>query len=75
MDFRLCRHAEWEMTRRGIPLALVQAIMDHPERRLVDESSGGRWIHQSRLPFERWENVSVASRDGRKRKATCDYHG
>ena len=28
MDFRLSRHAEWEMTRRGIPLALVQAVMD-----------------------------------------------
>jgi hypothetical protein len=47
MDFRLSRHAEWEMTRRGIPLALVQAVMDHPEQRLVDEnvfvaSRGGR---------------------------------
>ncbi|MGA3026318.1 MAG: hypothetical protein ABSF98_16260 [Bryobacteraceae bacterium] len=28
MDFRLSRHAEWEMTRRGVPLALVQAAMD-----------------------------------------------
>jgi len=26
--------------------------MDHPEQRLVDESRRGRWIHQSRLPFE-----------------------
>ena len=31
MEFRISRHAEWEMTRRGIPLALVQAAMDHPE--------------------------------------------
>jgi hypothetical protein len=38
MNFRLSRHAEWEMARRGIPLALVQAVMDHPERRNVDES-------------------------------------
>jgi hypothetical protein len=52
MDFRLSRHAEWEMTRRGIPLALVQAVMDHPEQRLVDESRTGRWIYQSRLAFE-----------------------
>ncbi len=52
MDFRLSRHAEWEMNRRGITLALVQAVMDHPEQRLVDESRTGRWIHQSRLPFE-----------------------
>ncbi len=52
MDFRLSHHAEWEMTRRGIPLVLVQVVMDHPEQRLVDESRAGRWIHQSRLQFE-----------------------
>jgi Domain of unknown function (DUF4258) len=52
MDFRLSSHAEWEMTRRGIPLALVQAVMDHPEQRLADESRKGRWIYQSRLWFE-----------------------
>ena len=52
MDFRLSRHAEWEMARRGIRLALVQAVMDHPEQRLVDESRTGRWIHQSRPRFE-----------------------
>jgi hypothetical protein len=52
MDFRLSRHAEWEMTRRGISLALVQAVMDRPEQRLVDESRRGRWIHQSRLRFK-----------------------
>jgi hypothetical protein len=52
MDFRVSRHAESEMRRRGIPLALVQAVMNHPEQRLVDESRKGRWIYQSRLPFE-----------------------
>ena len=52
MDFRLSRHAEWEMRRRSIPLALVQAVMDHPEQRLVDQSEAGRWIRQSRLRFE-----------------------
>src|SRR5258705_10599943 len=51
MDFRLSGHAEWEMTRRGIPLAMVQAVMDHPEQRLVDESCTGRWVHKSRLLF------------------------
>jgi hypothetical protein len=40
------------MSRRGIPLALVQGVMDHPEQRLVDESRTGRWIYQSRLRFE-----------------------
>ena len=38
MDFRLSRHAEWEMTRRGIALELVEAVMNLPEQRLVDES-------------------------------------
>ena len=52
MDFRLSRHAEWEMARRGIPLALVQAVMGNPEQRVVDESRPGRWIRQSRLQFE-----------------------
>ena len=52
MDFRLSRHAEWEMTRRGIPPELVQAVMDQTEQRLVDESGTGRWIYQSRLAFE-----------------------
>jgi hypothetical protein len=52
MDFRLSRHAEWEMTRRGIPLALVRAVMDQPGQRLADVSRTGRWIHQSRLRFE-----------------------
>jgi hypothetical protein len=40
------------MTRRGIPLALVQAVMEQPEQRVVDESGTGRWIYQSRLRFE-----------------------
>jgi hypothetical protein len=40
------------MARRGIPLALVQAVMKHPEQRLIDESRAGRWIHQSRIRFE-----------------------
>jgi len=52
MNFRLSRHAEWEMSRRGIPLAVVQAVMEHPEQRLVDDAGEGRWIYQSRFPFE-----------------------
>jgi len=47
MKFRLTRHAEWEMARRGIPLELVQRVIDDPEQRVVDESGTGRWIYQS----------------------------
>jgi hypothetical protein len=52
MEFRLSRHAEGEMARRSIPPALVHAVMDHPEQRLIDESRMGRWIYQSRVRFE-----------------------
>ena len=52
MDYRICRHAEWEITRRGIPITSVQAVMAHPEQRLVDESREDRWIYQSRVPSE-----------------------
>ena len=52
MDFRVSGHAAWEMTRRDIPLALVRAVVEHPEQRLIDESRPNRWIHQSRLRFE-----------------------
>ena len=52
MDFRLSPHAEWEMARRGIRRELVEAVMDQPEQRLLDESRAGRWIYQSRLAFE-----------------------
>jgi hypothetical protein len=66
MDFRLSRHAEWEMNRRSIPLALVQAVMDHPEQRLVDESGNGPLDSPVAVTVRRWENVSVASRGGRR---------
>lgn len=52
MNFRLSRHAEWEMARRNIPAAMVQAVMDSPEQRLRDESRAGAWVYQSRLRFE-----------------------
>lgn len=62
MEFRLSRHAEWEMARRSIPLALVQTVMDAAEQRLRDESRAGAWIYQSRLRFEDGENVFVAGK-------------
>jgi hypothetical protein len=61
MHFRLSRHAEWEMTRRGIAPELVRAVIDHPEQRQVDESRPDRWIHQSRLRFEDGKNICCES--------------
>ncbi|HEX4138304.1 MAG TPA: DUF4258 domain-containing protein [Bryobacteraceae bacterium] len=52
MGYRLSSHAEWEMARRGIQPAQVQAVMDQPEQRLFDDSRTGRWIYQSRLQFD-----------------------
>lgn len=52
MNFRVSRHALWEMVRRGIPMALVHTVVENPEQRIADESSPGRWIRQSRLLFE-----------------------
>ena len=40
------------MTRRGIPLALIQAVMERPEQRRADDSGTGRGIRQSRIRFE-----------------------
>jgi hypothetical protein len=49
-EFRVSRHAEWEMARRGIPLAMARSVVDAPEQRLRDES-GSAWIYQSRVRF------------------------
>ena len=45
-------HAEWEMQRRGIPTAMVQAVLNGPEQRMPDDSRAGRWIYQSRISFD-----------------------
>ncbi len=52
MEFRLSRHAEWEMASRGLSLAMVQAVVDAPEQRLRDKFRAGVCIYQSRLWFE-----------------------
>jgi hypothetical protein len=50
--FRLSSHAEWEMERRGILNAMVDAVLGAPEQRARDESHEGRWIYQSRIRFD-----------------------
>jgi hypothetical protein len=52
MDFRISAHATWEMSRRSIAKAQVEAVLDTPEQRFPDGSRAGRWIYQSRQPFE-----------------------
>jgi len=50
MDFRLSRHAEWELSRRQIPRELLEAVVQNPEQRL--SQLGGTEIRQSRVTFE-----------------------
>ncbi len=51
MEFRLSRHAEWEMGRRGIPLKLVRCVLDAPEQ-CLPEGAAGTCVYQPRLRFE-----------------------
>ena len=50
--FRISSHAEWEMRRRGIEFARVEAVMNGPEQRLPDETRADRRIYQSRVEFD-----------------------
>lgn len=47
MRFRVSRHAEEEMLRRGIPRAWLELVLDNPEQRLPQP--GHKEIFQSRL--------------------------
>lgn len=49
MKFRFSNHAQREMTRRGIPPALLTAVLERPEQ-IVSEP-GQRKAYQSRLDF------------------------
>jgi len=50
MEFRLSRHAEEEMTRRRIPRALVDSVLERPHQRLPQ--AGAKEILQSRVEAE-----------------------
>ena len=49
MRFRLTRHAEEEMVRRGIPPALLDAVLERPEQ--VVAAYGEKKAYQSKLDF------------------------
>lgn len=50
MRFRISRHAEEEMLRRGIPRAWLELVLKTPQQRLPQP--GGKEILQSRLEHE-----------------------
>jgi hypothetical protein len=49
MKFKLSRHAQEEMQRRGIPLTLVESTLQHPQQ-IVPERAGKK-AYQSQLDF------------------------
>ena len=49
MDVRLTRHAEEEMSRRGIPRNLVEAVVRDPQQ--IVPAAGGRKAYQSKVDF------------------------
>jgi hypothetical protein len=49
VNFILSRHARKEIERRGIPLALVEAVLEDPQE-IVSER-GGKRAYQSQLDF------------------------
>ena len=49
MTFRLSRHAKAELNRRGIPLTLVESVLESPQQ--VVAAVGGRKAYQSRVDF------------------------
>jgi len=49
MTFRLSRHAQEEAERRGIPLPMIDAVLQQPQQ--VVPERGGRKSYQSQLDF------------------------
>ena len=49
MKFRLSNHAREEMERRGIPLALVESVLDSPQQVVIEKS--GKEGYQSQIDF------------------------
>lgn len=47
--YRLTRHAEEELARRQISLAILQQVMAQPEQ--IVEQESGRRVYQSRIDF------------------------
>lgn len=48
--FEISRHARDEAAIRGIPLALIEQVLDNPEQMVPEKS--GRVTYQSRIRFE-----------------------
>jgi hypothetical protein len=50
MRFVLSRHAQQEVQRRAIPLALLDSVLQQPQQIIVETS--GKKVYQSQLDFD-----------------------
>jgi len=51
LNFRITRHAEDEMARRGIPHHLIKSVLEEPQQ--IVPAFGGRKVYQSQIDFGR----------------------
>jgi hypothetical protein len=49
MRYKISRHAQTEMERRGIPLSLVESVLDNPQQIVTERE--GRKVYQSQVEF------------------------
>ena len=49
MEFRLSRHAHEELERRGIPLNLLERLLQEPQQ--VIHEAPGKKVYQSKIDF------------------------
>lgn len=49
MRYKISRHAQTEMERRGIPLSLVESVLDNPQQIVTQRD--GRKVYQSQVEF------------------------
>ena len=47
--FRISQHAREEIDRRGIPLALLESVVNHPQQVVLEEA--GKKAYQSQVDF------------------------
>jgi hypothetical protein len=57
MNYRISRHAREEMKRRGIPLEILESVLEKPQQ-VVDDPTGNR-VYQSKLDFKEGKRYLV----------------
>jgi hypothetical protein len=50
MNYRISRHAREEMERRGIPLEILESVLEKPQQVVNDPT--GKKIYQSKVDFK-----------------------